>query len=315
MVGIDVIEQHIADRSLDLLKILLKDKTTGTYIKWCTDNYLALGEGFFAEQEMQPDLVIGRNTHLIQPRVAKSAKEQAQRTRDKAEVFTPAWIVNAQNNLIDEEWFGKTGIFGTNEGTTVKATDKTVLFPEGKTWQQYVDLKRLEVCCGEAPYLVNRYDTVTGEFIPIKNRIGLLDRKLRVINENVDNETEWEKWVIRAYQSIYGYDYQGDNVLLARENLLYTYWDNMEFKFGKEPSLLQQKRIANIVAWNIWQMDGISMTVPFSVKSSECKQMSIFDFIPDEPERIEQDGAEEIPCRVFDWRANESIEFRSLIKE
>ena len=40
MDSIDVIEQHIADRSMELLKILLKDKTTGKYIKWATDNYL-----------------------------------------------------------------------------------------------------------------------------------------------------------------------------------------------------------------------------------------------------------------------------------
>ena len=37
MDSIDVIEQHIADRSMELLKILLKDKTTGKYIKWATD--------------------------------------------------------------------------------------------------------------------------------------------------------------------------------------------------------------------------------------------------------------------------------------
>jgi len=107
MVEIDIVEQHIADRSLDLLKILLKDKTTGKYIKWCTDNYSSLGEGYQFDQEMEPQLVIGRNTHLIQPRVAKSIEEQTQRTRDKAEVFTPIWIVNEQNNLVDEAWFGR----------------------------------------------------------------------------------------------------------------------------------------------------------------------------------------------------------------
>lgn len=27
--------------------------------------------------------------------------------RDKAEVFTPSWVCNAQNNLVDNQWFGK----------------------------------------------------------------------------------------------------------------------------------------------------------------------------------------------------------------
>ena len=39
---------------------------------------------------------------IIRPRAVKSKEEQTQRAKDKAEVFTPAWICNAQNNLIDE---------------------------------------------------------------------------------------------------------------------------------------------------------------------------------------------------------------------
>ncbi len=315
MKEIDVIEQHIADRSLDLLKILLKDKTTGGFIKWCTDNYVSLGEKYLPNQEMLPELIIGDNTRLIQPRVAKSLDEQTKRTRDKGEVFTPTWIVNAQNNLIDDAWFGKKGVFSNSEGSRWKAVRHQIKFPKNKTWQQYVELKRLEVSCGEAPYLVNRYDNVTGEFIPVKDRIGILDRKLRVVNENIDNEVEWQSWVIRAYQSTYGYEYQGDNVLLARENLLYTYWDNMEYKFNKEPTLVQQKKIANIVAWNIWQMDGISMTCPYSFQSPEFTQMSLFEYYGIETSNFTKNEEESIPCRVFDWRSNESIEFRSMIKE
>ncbi|MBP3805930.1 MAG: restriction endonuclease subunit M [Oribacterium sp.] len=315
MIGIDVIEQHIADRSLDLLEILLKDKTTGRYIRWCTDNYSSFGEGYQAEQEMVPQLIIASNTQLIQPRVAKSTEEQIKRTRDKAEVFTPTWIVNEQNNLVDDAWFGRSGVFSKSEGNTWKVVRRRVRFPKGKSWQQYVDSKRLEISCGEAPYLVNRYDTVTGDFIPTRDRIGILDRKMRIINENVDNETEWQKWVIRAFQSTYGYEYQGDNVLLARENLLYTYCDNMELKFGKEPTLMQQKKIANIVAWNIWQMDGITMTVPYSFRDPEYSQISLFDIFGEESGLYEKEEQEAVPCKIFDWQSNESIEFRSMIKE
>ena len=31
----------------------------------------------------------------------------------------------------------------------------------------------MEITCGEAPYLVSRYDAVTGEVINLKSRIGL----------------------------------------------------------------------------------------------------------------------------------------------
>ena len=33
--------------------------------------------------------------------------------------------------------------------------------------EEYVDLRWLEITCGEAPYMVTRYDTVTGEEIPL----------------------------------------------------------------------------------------------------------------------------------------------------
>lgn len=81
-----------------------------------------------------------------------------------------------------------------------------------------MDARRIEVSCGEAPYLVSRYDTVTGDPIELFSRIGLLDRKLRVVTENASNESEWLKWAYRAYESVYGFEFQGDNLLLAREN-------------------------------------------------------------------------------------------------
>lgn len=34
---------------------------------------------------------------------------------------------------------------------------------------------------------------------PFKQRIGLLDRKLRVVKEISNNETDWLKWSKRAF--------------------------------------------------------------------------------------------------------------------
>ncbi|MBP5301421.1 MAG: hypothetical protein J6Y70_00820 [Bacilli bacterium] len=36
-------------------------------------------------------------------------------------------------------------------------------------------------------------------FLDVKLRIGLLDIKLRVINENIEDEEEWFKWFVFAY--------------------------------------------------------------------------------------------------------------------
>jgi hypothetical protein len=34
-----------------------------------------------------------------------------------------------------------------------------IVYPKGKTWQDYVRDTRLEISCGEAPYITSRYDT------------------------------------------------------------------------------------------------------------------------------------------------------------
>lgn len=310
MEAVDIVEQSIADISMDLLKILLTDKTTKKYIRWATDNYMFLGEDYGAGIEIKPECITGNYTNVIQPRVAKSQAEQMKRTRDKAEVFTPCWICNEQNNLVDEAWFNRENVFNTSYGDSWTVTEGIISFPNNKTWQEYVDARRMEISCGEAPYLVSRYNTVTGEPIQIKDRIGILDRKLRIVSENTTTEEDWLKWAERAYQSTYGYDYQGDNVLLARENLLFTFVDYMVSKFGKQPTLVQLKKIANIVAWNIWQMDGITFTTPYSETKPLHRQFTIFDYLDRDVEE------KKVPMfsLIRDWRAGETLEYRSLMK-
>ena len=256
--GIDVIEEEIKHYEEKLLNVLLFDRTTRQNIIWATDNYISLGNAFYPHNQILPELITGEYSTVIQPRIAKSLKEQDGRTKKKAEVFTPSWICNEQNNLIDEEWFGEKNVFNKPVGTSWSTNTNKIIFPnkKAKSWGKYVDAKRLEVSCGEAPYLVSRYDTVTGEEISITNRVGLLDRKLRVINENTDTEEDWLFWTIRAYQSIYGYEFQGDNLLLARENMLLTFFDYYLNRFEDVPRKKDVLMIAKILSWNIWQMDG-----------------------------------------------------------
>ncbi len=96
---------------------------------------------------------------------------------------------------------------------------------------------RLEVACGEAPYITSRYDATTGEPIPLTRRVGLLDRKLRLVSENCHTSGEWLEAAREAYQSTYAFEWQGDNLLLAREALYYTYLEAYEAKFGSRPPL------------------------------------------------------------------------------
>ena len=288
---VDISEQDIWDYEPDVLNKLLIDHTMSARVRelendqtkfanifWATNDYEAQREGedkdgYRYDDQIMPEKIIGQNGRVIMPRVLKDKQLQIDRTKDKAEVFTPSWVCNAQNNLIDEAWFGRKDVFNhevVNEDGTHSwiPTEGKIEFPEGdkqKTWKKYVTENRLEITCGEAPYLVSRYDTTTGEAIPIQNRIGLLDRKLRIVSENTESPGDWLDWARKAYMHTYGYEWQGDNLLLAREALLYTFIEYYKSRFPDDE--LQKKSIvgiARIISWNLWQMDGIKMVIPDS---------------------------------------------------
>lgn len=181
------------------------------------------------------------------------------------------------NNYCDEEWFGRENVFNILREKEWDITKEKIEFPKDKTWQQYVDSRRLEITCGEAPYMVSRYDAATGEIIPLKDRIGILDRKIRIVNENTDNEKDWLKWTVRAFQSAYGYEYQGDDLLIGRINLLMTFVDYLDNRWHREADVKELKRIANIIVWNFWQMDGLTGTVPLGEPEEEIYQYSLFE--------------------------------------
>ena len=290
----------------NVLSALLKDKTTKKNIILATDAYTSFD--LDEKTQITEELLMGFGALAIQPRVTKSFEEQSERTRKKAEVFTPSWICNKMNNHCDAEWFGREGVFNTEQEHTWVVNPDKVKFAESKDWQKYVDSKRLEITCGEAPYIVSRYDTTTGEIIPVSNRIGILDRKLRVVGENTDDEKEWLKWAYRAFQSVYGYEFQGDNLLIARINLLITFVDYMQDKWDRVPTDAALKKITNIIVWNLWQMDGITGTVPYGKPQDEYYQMTFFDFT----QGINDAEKEEVDCRIYDWRSNESLTYRSI---
>ena len=220
---IDVDENNILRENPNLLNLLLKDRTTKKNIIWATKSYEPLGKGFEADSNIRVDLITGNRVSLIRPRVEKAKYEQKERTKGKAEVYTPTWIVKKQNDIVDEDF-------------------------KHLPLEEYISKVWLEIACGEAPYMVSRYDTVTGEPIQVKDRVGFVDRKLERISEEINDEKEWFKYVCQAYQACYGYEFQGDSLLLARENLLYTFIDYYEAKFGKSPRLEQQKEIAKIIS-------------------------------------------------------------------
>lgn len=220
------------------------------------------------------------------------------------------------NNHLDREWFSRETVFNTeNADHTWTVNEEKIAFPPQKRrkvplWQRYVDSRQLEITCGEAPYLVSRYDVSTGEIIlPLKKRIGLLDRKLRIVNENTETYADWARWALRAYESCYGYEYQGDSLLIARVNLLLTFLDYHRERWGGEPDAKLLSAIVERIVWNVWQMDGLKDTVPLGKPCAQVEEFSLFEA----PEAgAERPAPVALPCRIKDWRRQKSLCYHTL---
>ena len=292
------------------LHLLLQDKTTKKNIIWATDPPEALLPNVTDRSQITAEQLILAGENTIQPRISKVMESQSERTKKKGEVFTPAWICNLMNNTCDEAWFRRKDIFNTTEGNSWTPTPPPIKFTKRRTWKHYVDSRRLEITCGEAPYLASRYDASTGEYIPPQHRIGILDRKLRIVNENTEEFDEWFQWTMRAFQSVYGYEYQGDNLLIARINLLMTFVEHYSGRWSREPDKKELMKIANVIAWNLWQMDGLHDVVPLGKPYEEYEQLTMFELSEEDAEQQES-----IPCKIYDWRRDNSLLFLNLKKE
>lgn len=302
---IDILENALRKKG-KLLNILLIDRATGKNIIWATDSYQNLGDKYAPAKQILPDLVTGENGELIQPRAAKSREEQRRRTKDKGEVFTPIEIVAKMNNAVD------------------KACKISAANPND--WQRYVREPILEITCGEAPFMVTRYNSAVHarKVQDIDKREGFLDRKLQVVTEYCSTPKKWLYWAKQAFKASYGYEWQGDNILIARENLLYTLIDNYKKLFGNPPSLSVQYNFAEIISWNIFQMDGLKYVIPMSCKKEKhiiLGERTLLEETPDIEELRDCKGClYNQPdkhtgkyAKVMDWEAKKPIRFVDLV--
>jgi hypothetical protein len=304
-----------------VLDTLLKDRSTGKNIIWATDPPEELQTVMYEPVTDRSQITTQQLglTHyeVVLPRMMKQTDTQQQRTRKKGEVFSPAWVCNKMNNALDADWFRGLGAEETAGQFTVElpqgwqTVEMPVQFPacKGKTpaWVQYVQSRRLEVTCGEAPFLVSRYDAATGEMISVARRIGILDRKLRVVSENAATEDEWRKYATHAVQSTYGYEYQGDNLLLARVNLLLTYAEHLQARWQRKPTKEELQPIATIISWNLWQMDGLRLSVPGGKPQPEAEQLDLFSMFGTVEEQTPA-----VSCKVKNWRSNKTQNFETI---
>lgn len=200
------------------------------------------------------------NPNNCRPRWMKVKEEKARRTKKKAEVFTPLWVVNLMLDNLDTE-------------------------QETLDWRTYIQRTYLEITCGEAPFLVQLYEPETGLPVILSERKGVLDRKLRSIPHDLTRR-EWKEWALEALKSVYGYEWQGDSLLIARRNILADFLEHYKNRFSQRLERPYLKEVLEVITWNIFQMDGLTDCIPKT----------------------------EIPVSVKSWQENRIIQFRELKK-
>lgn len=306
----DISEDEIKNFDEKLLETLLKDYTSKKNIIFGTDNYISNNnkKDYLEKSEITIEKITGENQGLIKPRVNKTIEEQENRKKDKAEVFTPNWVINEQVNLVEEKINNKPPL-------KIIDSDKKLTKDEEKSLEDYITKTHLEISCGEAPYITTRYDVAEGSegTIKFEERVGILDRKFRAIYKLLESESEkfpWDKFFdlsIKAIKSVYGFEFQGDSLLIARENILYSFLDfyfyayQKQFKgeasissgaktllefFSKTHKEGEQEakdfllKIVDVIYKNFFQMDALEGNIPYS----KSKKVKIYNW---EEEKVE----------------------------
>jgi hypothetical protein len=317
---IDISENTLRHRG-SILDILLLDRTRSTATRpyniiWATDSYeKKYNKDYGIKKQIKREQITGINGKLIQPRATKSKEEQKYRTKDKAEVFTPLKVVEEMNMAIDmssKNW------------------------PVGQeNWVDYTSERRLEITCGEAPFIASRYNPTahTGIVISPGNRVGFFDRKLQYVGKHAKNKEEWLHHAKIALKATYGYEWQGDNLLIARENVLLTLDDfykdfcTNKLKLKSKQNLTdgQLEHFAEIISWNIFQMDGLKYVIPMSCKHINRVipgEITLFGETPDVVEKDECEGCKlnihtkhnGKYVKIMDWEEGKAIKFVNLVE-
>jgi len=263
-----------------LLAPLLLDHATNQPIVWATDAYADLGAGF----QPRDSITTARIRHLtdfqLRPRAAKTAATRDRRTKSHAEVFTPLAVCR---RMID-----------------------AVPFPGDPS--AFLRATCLEIACGEAPFLVQRYDPGTGRILPLAERDGILDHKLRICAESNKGKEDFLKLALVAVRSVYGCELQGDSLLIARINVLLSVLEAYRDRFGERPdhsALLRPFALA--IAWNLFQVDMLTGTVPTFPPPAVPDTAELFP--PGADEKAETPLPSPLPMpRIKKWRNKKAVD-------
>lgn len=220
----------MTDLTDDIKSLLLEDMTTGKNI------YMGNGE---TEEDFYAPVTLERTKEFLH-RWEKSRKEQDKRKANKAEVYTPYACVKKMTDLFWDD-------------------------PEVRK----LSATYLEITCGEAPFITTLRDMQDGRPIPVEERVGILDRKLAEADRLSETDSDFLPLAYLALTSVYGYEFQGDNLFFGRCNVLTCFLEAYERRYKAPAPAWVVNEAAEVVRWNFWQMDGLSCRLPIYGKNGE----------------------------------------------
>lgn len=170
----------------------------------------------------------------------------------------------------------------------------------------FVRKKWFEPNCGEAMVFTTTYSPVSGRQLPIEDRTGLLDAKLRVVSQTCHNQDLWLLFARYAVGSCYGFSLQGDVLFLARVNILNSVLDAFKKKFNRAPDFSDVEYFAHIISWNFFQLDGSNLSVPHhSIQHGAPLYTPIAE---------EADPNSPVSPIVYDWEHMTTLKLKTLME-
>ncbi|MBO4556620.1 MAG: hypothetical protein J5706_07660, partial [Elusimicrobiales bacterium] len=105
-----------------------------------------------------------------------------------------------------------------------------------------------------------------------------------------------------------------------RANLLFTFLENFDYVFHLPPppsDILAE--YAEIISYNIWQMDGLKFVIPQTCHSEIITEGDLFEqktVIKECPGCKHKDPQRHngIYCKIMDWEKNEFFKFADMLK-
>lgn len=88
-----------------------------------------------------------------------------------------------------------------------------------------------------------------------------------------------------------------------------TFSDYYVERWGKEPDVKIFRKLANVIAWNVWQMDGFTDAVPLGKPQETAHQMNMFEVLGEESPEDEKEAP---LCRIWDWRMDNAVIYKTL---